>query len=81
MIEFTDDELHYIATRLLGQPYRALTEVLTQDKIWIEVCPDCLHEVWCDEDSGDEAGHESKCPRQLRYALMDKLDAYYEEKR
>ena len=78
MIEFTEDELRYIAKRLLDQPYRALLEVLTQEMVWIEACPDCLREIWND-DEGEGKGHAPKCSRQIRYALMDKLDGYYGE--
>lgn len=80
MITFTDDELRYIANRLLRQDYRALLEIFTRDHGWIEVCPDCLREVWYD-DAGEEMGHMPKCPRQTRYALIDKLDAYYGEEK
>lgn len=78
MIEFTEDELRYIATQLLAQPYRALLDVRRHGGMYIDVCPVCFHEVRNDDD-GEEVGHESKCSRQLRYALMDKLDAYYGE--
>ena len=75
MIEFTEDELRYIAKRLLDQPYRALHDVLARNG-WIEVCPECMREVWND-DAGDEEGHAPKCSLQIRYAIMDKLDGYY----
>lgn len=80
MIEFTEDELRYLANRLLRQDYWALLEVGTREGCYIEVCPDCLHEVRY-TSAGEEVGHTPKCPRQIRYALMDKLDAYYGEEK
>lgn len=81
MIEFTDDELRYIAAALMDQgiPHGMLCVTSGRGEV-VDVCPDCMHEIWYN-DEDEETGHGEKCGRIMRYALMDKLDGYYGEEK